>query len=764
MTFALLAGLAGHERRRDMYENALTGGLAGWRLLAMGLVWWGGMLWVASTMTWPTHFWTVSILLHALMAPLSVLAARAWSMEPVHKTDITVRVAAGMEGLLLFTALFTAQLRTILTCEQVGTLELKYLEFLDSYRAPLFFVGVVLACVAYRWHLWLATHALLVGIVLFTDETMAWAVPLILGYGLTALFCATGRQGALGRAICTFPIGLTWLMGLMGFSLSGLIVYHKMHLELVDFLLKKCQLAALVLFLLWTVLTAIILRWKRRAAAPAQPEDVPWASAWAQSLAYALVMAMAVAPAGLIMVTKLWPPILVERAAQVEVEKPSGMCHAGYSKSAEEFALLEQLGVSMMRVDFHWKGVQPDPNTWDFSKWDSYLDAAEKYGQRVLALLVFDNNNVETNPEGKKREKYIAPQDVPLYLEYVKRITTRYKDRVYAWEIWNEADIPRFWDGDVDEFYDLAKRTADTVYEIDPAIRLVGTSATGPLGSWTPALLEQMHERGALERVDHPCGHCYVPDPRAYYREFRKLIVAARKRGHMGSVWITEIGDPDGGVYMWRASSDLLAEQTMKAHVIGTSLGIEKLVWYCLRDSDQDSLIKEPKQSENFFGIVKSNYELKPAAHAYRLFAHHCSDSVIRSDLVQVSGGVAARQLRTALYRRENGDSALVLWYEPALTKGASARVRIKLGELVEPAMIHDITSSYTKLHLDDVVDVTETPLFITFKPKEKDQGVCLDVTASPTNEIWLAGLMGALIVGFFASLRGKGMPDARCQ
>lgn len=456
-------------------------------------------------------------------------------------------------------------------------------------------------------------------------------------------------------------------------------------------------------------------------------------------------MAVVVPMAGVVC-WAMWPPVLFERAEQIRVGEPTGVCHAGYSRSDEEYAALDELGVRMVRIDFHWRKVQRDPDTWTLDHFDSFVDAAERHDVNVLALLSFDNDAVEQSPEGRKRDKYVAPEDVPLFLEYVRRIVTRYKDRVYAWEIWNEPDMPRFWKGTAEEFYDLARRTADAVREVDPEARLLGTAMTSPLGAHVPSMIEGMHTSGALRKIDHPTMHTYVSDPRGYYHEFFRVQNAAAKAGHPGSIWITELGAPDGGVYPWRASSDLLAEHVIKAHTIATSVGIEKLVWYCYRDGGLGSQRDAPENSEAFFGLVAHDGQWKPGAHAYRLFAKNCSNSVIRSDLVEVSGGIGARQLRSALYRRDSGESTLVLWFEPGLRPGAHGRVRIDLGPVTEPAVTHDITSGYTKPLLDPLIDVTEKPVFITFATADKETHVRLNADTSPADVSWLVVLAGLVL------------------
>lgn len=754
LTFLLLANLAGHERRRIAYGSSADGGFTNWRLLPLGILVWGVTLWVASTMTWPAYFWTVSIVLHAVVAPLGIAAAKARADVPPRDVRPTTRLAAGSEGLFLVAMLFIGLMRVTFADYQTGTYELKYLDFLGLYVAPLFFAGVALLYIGALLRATPLTHALVAGVLVFTAKEVDWPIALSLGYGLAALFRANGRQGAVAYALGAALVSGAWLLGMMGFSLSGLIVFYGNNVGFVEFLLHWARVVVAALFAVWFMLW--VLELSKAELWPARDASPRTASTALATVVYIVLLVLAFAPAAVLIPLKLSPPLVITPPQRLDVGDMMGVCHAGYSKDDAEYAQLHKLGVRMMRVDFHWAGVQTAPDAWDFSQWDSYLDAAERHEVRVLAVLAFDNNAVETSKEGKEKDKYVAPEDVPLFLEYVRQVVTRYKDRVYAWEFWNEADIPRFWQGSSEEFYAFARQVGQTLHDIDPNLRTVGTAMTGSLCSWTPEQVEGIHASGAMERFDHPAMHCYVSDPRTYYYKIQKVVLAARKHGHQGSVWITELGDPDGGVYPWRVSSELLAEHAMKSYTIASALGIEELVWYCMRDSDPGSQMKDPKESERFFGLVTADYEWKPAAYAYNLFSTWCTNSVLRRDLVDVSGCVGGRELRAVMYRRANNDSALVMWLEPTLRQGARARVRIDLGETAEPPVVRDIGSAYTKMLLDDVVDVDEHPLFITFTAASPDQPVALDVSTSPIDRIWPAGLVGALLVSFVASVRQK--------
>ena len=140
------------------------------------------------------------------------------------------------------------------------------------------------------------------------------------------------------------------------------------------------------------------------------------------------------------------------------VENPMGLCHAGYSESDEEYKILDDLGVQALRVDFRWGEFQQGPNQWNLSAKDKYVDTAIQHGKRVIAILNSDNGAVEQDPVGKNRGNYIAPADLPAFLNFVHQVVAHYKGRVYAWEIWNEPDLPNFWDGPYADFYPLARQ------------------------------------------------------------------------------------------------------------------------------------------------------------------------------------------------------------------------------------------------------------------------------------------------------------------
>ncbi len=748
MAFVLLANLATHARLGTALEEPLP-----WiQACALGFSLWLGLLWLGAGAAWPGYFWSVSLVFHAVMAVRSRRPRFGLSVGSSRAAGVAVYV----EGLMLALLVLYILLRFVYVCNMSGPAEVKYAHFVNLFAQPSFLAGGALAVIAARFRVAGLGHAVVVLAILSLAGDAFWPIPLSLGYGFAALYFVTARQNPLAYGATAFVLALVWLLGLLGFTMAGLIREYSIGAAFVPQLVRGAGLAMLGCFALYVLLGFAV---RLRATRQRVRSGLPRAPGMRLARAYILVWTVVLAPIGLLAVTAMWPPALLPRPERVELNSVTGLCHAGYTATDEEHAGLRRLGARLVRIPFYWGQLQPEPGRWDFSGIDDFLDAAHRNGTGVVAVLGFDNNAVEQSGDGAQRGAYVAPQDYPLFLEYVRRTVARYRGRVGAWEIWNEPDLPHFYTGTMDEFYELARQTASTIRDTDPDTPIIGTAMSSLFGLYSAPGIEGLHASGALELIDHPAMHTYVSSPRAYYQEFLRVRNAAAKHGHPGAIWITEVGVPDGGVYPWRAARGRAPEHVLKAYAIATAMGIQTVLWHCHRDAEPERMRAFPRDSEHFFGLLTHDFEWKPAAHAYHLVAEHCNGSDVRADLVTASGGLAARQLRSVLYRHGDGRSALVLWYEPGLRPAARARVKVRLGALDAPAMLHDITSDYARPVLDRVLDVGETPLFITYQAPDPNTPVRLTASASPASAAWL--LFALLVVAWaaIACLRRSAAP-----
>ena len=113
----------------------------------------------------------------------------------------------------------------------------------------------------------------------------------------------------------------------------------------------------------------------------------------------------------------------------------------------------------------------------------------------------------------------------------VATVVTRYKADVHYWEVWNEADLPEFWNGTAAQYAALLAVTSSTIKEIDPTATVVlGGQAFQEL----PGHPASAFQTQILGDLDHPAApnfdlaafHYYLPPEAApqHFAEFKDTL------------------------------------------------------------------------------------------------------------------------------------------------------------------------------------------------------------------------------------------------
>jgi hypothetical protein len=71
-----------------------------------------------------------------------------------------------------------------------------------------------------------------------------------------------------------------------------------------------------------------------------------------------------------------------------------------------------------------------------------------------------------------------APKDLEAWDDFVQAVAERYKGRITAYQIWNEASLAMFWDGTPEKMAELTKRAYDIIKAEDPKATVVAASTT----------------------------------------------------------------------------------------------------------------------------------------------------------------------------------------------------------------------------------------------------------------------------------------------
>jgi len=217
---------------------------------------------------------------------------------------------------------------------------------------------------------------------------------------------------------------------------------------------------------------------------------------------------------------------------------PYGICaHVGgheWDTRDKSFALMKEAGISYVRADFSWGGIQRNAESWNYDRLDALMVSAENAKMRMLPIL---NYNVSfANP---------AYQHVDLWLRYVSNTVSRYQEKIPIWEVWNEQDINQFWkDPNPTNYLALLKPTYEMIKAINPKLQVaVGGYAGIPMN-----YIEELYKLGGGKYFDimniHPYSHPTPPEVDLEKRVLDLYKLMEKYGDAKKPTWVTELGWP----------------------------------------------------------------------------------------------------------------------------------------------------------------------------------------------------------------------------
>ncbi len=308
-----------------------------------------------------------------------------------------------------------------------------------------------------------------------------------------------------------------------------------------------------------------------------------------------------------------------------------------------EFRLMREAGIGWVRTDFDWSGVEPQRGVWTFDHLDETLDWAEAEGVRILPILDYDV------PWARP-----AHEHLDQWLDYVRRVVTRYKDRLRYWEVWNEPNLEAAWHDtpSPENYVKLLNPTYEEIKRIDPGlVVLLGGTSSIP---WP--YLEGIYKAGGQAYFDvmnvHP--YCYPRPPEAHpgFDELIRLRHLMTEHDDVHKpIWITEIGWPTHrgprGV-----SPQVQAQMLARAYLLALQVGVRVTFWYEFQAPEE-----KPDHNEHHFGIVHRDLSPKPAYAALKTLAR-----VRPAGSENLEGPWQTGNLYYPHWRRPDGHVAWALW------------------------------------------------------------------------------------------------------
>ncbi len=266
--------------------------------------------------------------------------------------------------------------------------------------------------------------------------------------------------------------------------------------------------------------------------------------------------------------------------------------------------LLAGSGARWVKEEFRWDALEPSRGRWTWDRLDEAVNAERSAGLEILGLLDFTAGWAV----GEARPASTTPPPHDLWTNYVARTVGRYKDRVHAWEVWNEPNEPTFWSGTKEEYVALLRVTYDTIKRVDPSALILGPAITGIDEQWLAAMPWDKFDVLALHLYTEPD---FLNDRRySYYNQGLPNFQRVLARFPTKPIWITEFGfSSQSGKEPWFVDNEGAQARGLVQQIAETlaypGLPIERVMPYVFNDHDG-------------FELVRDWSTPKPAYHAYR--------------------------------------------------------------------------------------------------------------------------------------------------
>jgi hypothetical protein len=284
-------------------------------------------------------------------------------------------------------------------------------------------------------------------------------------------------------------------------------------------------------------------------------------------------------------------------------------------------------GATWVRVDFPWTTVEPTRGSYNWSDLDRVTAAAAERGLKVLALPAYS----PAWARGACGSDKCPPTSPDDFARFVAAAGARYaSDRVQAWEIWNEPNIPSFWSPrpDADAYARLLKAAVPALRATRPDAYIVSAGLSPAYTDGTSIapvdFVRRLYAAGAMRGVDavgiHPYSATELPlKPRTEsWNTFLQMkvvhdLMTANGDGHK-QVWGTEFGVATGSSRnsTSEAQQAAMITQGYARLADGSWPWLGTLFAYSLRDSGTDLA-----DWQSNFGLRRYDGSPKPAWTAF---------------------------------------------------------------------------------------------------------------------------------------------------
>lgn len=245
-----------------------------------------------------------------------------------------------------------------------------------------------------------------------------------------------------------------------------------------------------------------------------------------------------------------------------------------------------------------WLYLSPSRGSYDWSLLDGYLNIAKQHNVDVLYTFGGTPEWASTSTSsdcGYKPGACYPPRNIQDWDDFVAALATHAKGRIHAYELWNEANLPRFWSGGMSPLIQMGEHASRIIKSIDPEAMVLTPSFSSKAVNLEKRVddmagsLDQFFTAGGGSYVDGVAIHGYVDlEPEGINRLVARIREVMASHGQSGKpLWDTEAS--------WTANARLPDEEDqvaflVRAYVLRWARGVERFYWYAWNDARSGTL------------------------------------------------------------------------------------------------------------------------------------------------------------------------------
>ena len=348
------------------------------------------------------------------------------------------------------------------------------------------------------------------------------------------------------------------------------------------------------------------------------------------------------------------------------------------SDVAKDFALFRELGVPVWRGSFGWDDYEPEPGKFDFNWLRQFAALADSTGISLRPYLGY------TPPwagrPGKDDQAWNdPPRDLNQWRRFVRAISGALAayPSVKSYEIYNEENVPLWWDGTLGDYAGVLTAGAEAVRAADQDAQVLLGGMVWPDLEWLEGACEDSN--GPFDVLPfHAYPETWTPDSvtvETYLgADFKgEFLDPADSQCGMKPVWINETGFATTPGKTERQQADWWVR------AFATFLSarrVEHIGIYEIKDQRQDTPVIG--DAPNYYlGLLRVDRRPKLAFHTVKMLVRlFGTDSITVADdelAVLVRKG-APGKLYHHLFIRPDGRQLIFAW-----SRGSSPTVELRL-------------------------------------------------------------------------------------